>query len=445
MIQLIKNLYLTNRFFRLFGVIAVLFTLSFALQWLFPIVQALLVVAIFVVIIDAVLLFGTGFQLSGERKTPKIFSLGDDNTINLELSSSSGVPMELTVIDELPVQFQERKFSLQFFLPKGGKKIAKYDLRPTSRGEYEFGYANVFASTQIGLLERRFKVAEPEVVPVYPSVQQMKKFELKAMNKISHFQGIKKLRRLGHSYEFEQIKNYVKGDDYRSVNWKATGRRSELMVNQYEDERAQQVYVVIDKSRTMKMPFNGLSLLDYAINTGLVIANIALQKHDKAGLITFSDKIGTVIRAERSPVHLRKILNALYKEKERHLEANYELLYHGSRSIIKGRSLVLLYTNFESMYALERVLPILRKINRLHLLVVIFFENTEIADFVEQEQAKDTEEIYVQTVARNFITEKRQIVGTLRKYGIQAILTRPEELSVNTVNKYLELKARGMI
>jgi len=205
-----------------------------------------------------------------------------------------------------------------------------------------------------------------------------------------------------------------------------------------------EVYVVIDKSRAMKMPFEGMNLLDYAINTGLVITNIALQKHDKAGLLTFSDKMGTVIRAERNPVQLRKIITALYNEKERHFEANYELLYYASRSIIKGRSLVLLYTNFESMYAMERVLPILRKINRLHLLVVIFFENTEIADFVEQE-AKDTEGIYLQTVARGFVTEKRQIVSTLRRYGIQAVLTRPEDLSVDTVNKYLELKARGMI
>ena len=99
------------------------------------------------------------------------------------------------------------------------------------------------------------------------------------------------MRRIGHSYEFEQIKNYVRGDDYRSINWKATSRRGHLMVNQYEDERAQQVYNIIDKSRSMKMPFNGMSLLDYAINTSLVISNVALQKHDRAGLMTFSDKM----------------------------------------------------------------------------------------------------------------------------------------------------------
>jgi len=406
--------------------------------------QAIFVLAVTVVLIDVVLLFNRSFEVTGERKVPKVFSLGDENPIKLSLESTSNLPMHLTVIDELPEQFQERNFSLNLFLPKKEKRISTYHLRPVKRGEYEFGHTNVFANTQIGLVQRRFQIAEPQTVPVYPSIIQMKQFELKAMQKISHFQGIKKIRRLGHSYEFEQIKNYVKGDDYRSVNWKATGRQGELMVNQYEDERAQQVYVVIDKSRTMKMPFEGINLLDYAINTGLVIANIALQKHDKAGLITFSDKMGTVIRAEHNAAQLRKIMNALYNEKERHFEANYELLYYASRNVIKGRSLVLLYTNFESMYAMERVLPILRKINRLHLLVVIFFENTEIADFVEGE-AKDTESIYIQTVARGMMTEKRQIVSTLRKYGIQTILTRPEELSVNTVNKYLELKARGMI
>ena len=252
------------------------------------------------------------------------------------------------------------------------------------------------------------------------------------------------MRRLGHSYEFEQIKNYVRGDDYRSINWKASSRRAQLMVNQYQDERAQQVYNIIDKSRAMKMPFNGLSLMDYAINTTLILSNIALQKHDRAGLLTFSDKIGTSIKADRKPNHLNKILLALYKEQERQLEANYELLYHASRKLIKGRSLLLLYTNFESSYAMERVLPILRRINNLHLLVVIFFENTEIKNFARQD-VETTEGIYHQTIAQQFIAEKVQIVQKLRQYGIQAILTKPEELAVNTINKYLELKSRGLI
>jgi uncharacterized protein (DUF58 family) len=103
-----------------------------------------------------------------------------------------------------------------------------------------------------------------------------------------------------------------------------------------------------------------------------------------------------------------------------------------------------LFTNFESLFAAERVLPILRRINNLHLLVVVFFENTEIMEYSEKE-VNDVEGIYFQTIAQKFVSEKQQIVQKLRQYGIQAILTSPNELSINTINKYLELKSRGLI
>jgi len=216
------------------------------------------------------------------------------------------------------------------------------------------------------------------------------------------------------------------------------------MVNQYEDERAQQVYCIIDKSRNMKMPFNGMSLMDYAINTSLAISNIILKKYDQAGLISFSDKIGTLIKAEKKSNQLHKIIEALYKEKTGSLEADFELLYYATRKLIRRRSLLLLFTNFESSYSLERVLPVLRKISKFHLLVIIFFENTEIINFVEQE-VTDVEGIYYQTIAQKFLNEKNQMSQLLRQYGIQSIVSKPEDISVSTINKYLELKSRGMI
>lgn len=281
-------------------------------------------------------------------------------------------------------------------------------------------------------------------VPVYPSVLQMKKFELKTLQQIAHQSGIKKIRRLGHSYEFEQIKNYVAGDDFRSLNWKASSRRAQVMVNQYEDERSQQVYCIIDKSRVMRMPFGGLTLMDHAINTCLVISNIILQKKDKAGLFSFSDKLGSTLNADNSPNQLSRILYELYREKEGKGEASYELLYYAVRKLIKGRSLLILFTNFESMFALERILPTLRLLNNLHLLVVVFFKNTEVEDFTKKE-ATTTEEIYHQTIAQKLMNDKLQMMQKLRQYGIQTILTRPEDLSINTINKYLELKSRGLI
>lgn len=441
---MLKSVFLTDRFFRLFGALVGLFVLGFPFPLLFPVAQALFALALAMLTLDAYLLFRRDIRLQAGRTTPRLFSLGDANPVRLQLENPSPLPLAVTIIDELPVQFQVRDFEKQVRLAPGEARTVRYDLTPYERGAYAFGAINLYLSTQLGLLQRRQRVEAAVEVPVYPSILQMKQFELRAFDRIAHQKGIKKIRRIGHSYEFEQIKNYVRGDDYRSINWKASSRRAALMVNQYQDERAQQVYSIIDKSRSMRMPFEGLSLMDYAINASLVMSNIALQKHDRAGLITFSDKIGSTIKADSHPTQLQKILQALYREQHRPLEPNFELLYHLTRKLIRGRSLLLLYTNFESTYALDRVLPILRRINSFHLLVVIFFENTEIRDFAESE-ADSLETIYLQTVARNFLNEKARMAQILQQYGIQVVLTKPKDLSIHTVNKYLELKSRGLI
>ena len=442
--SIIKNLYLTNRFFILFGLIAGLFVLSFMIDLLFPVAQTCLVLGVALVFIDCFLFFNESVKVKAIRQLAKVFSLGDENIVKIDLHNQSNQPLNLELIDELPPQFQKRDFNIELALNPNQPQTITYVLRPVKRGAYTFGAINLFLSSKLGLIQRRLKQEQEMTVPVYPSIIQMKQFELRAFDRVTNQKGIKKMRRLGHSYEFEQIKSYVRGDDHRSINWKASSRHATLMVNQYEDERAQQIYSIIDKSRAMKMPFDGMSLMDYAINTTLAISNIALQKHDRAGLITFSDTIGATLKAERKSNQLNKIMAILYKEKERNLEANYELLYHAARKLVKGRSLLLLYTNFESTYAMERVLPILRRINTIHLLVVVFFDNTEIREFAQKE-VTTTEDIYLQTIAQKYLSEKEQMVQKLKQFGIQAVLTRPEDLTVNTINKYLELKSRGLI
>jgi uncharacterized protein (DUF58 family) len=437
-------LFLTNRFFWLSGILIALFALAYPFGWLFPMAQTGCVLLLALVLGDIALLYGQRPKLICKREVPAIFSLNDPNTVSMYVENQGRIYFNLIIADELPVQFQKRDFDIQLPLSAGESKWLENKFTPLSRGVYHFGNIHVFVATRLGLVERRLVFNQPQAVDVYPSIIQMKNFELRAMQHIAHETGIKKMRRIGHSYEFEQIKNYVPGDDYRSINWKASSRRGSLMVNQYEDERSQQVYCIVDKSRAMKMPFEGLSLMDYAINTTLAISNIILKKQDKIGLLTFSDVIGATIKADRDSSHLSRILEALYREKERPGESNYELLYEGVRRLIGARSLLLLFTNFESSYALERALPTLRRLNRQHLLVVIFFENTEIRKLAS-EPVTTTADIYRQTVARQFLQEKREMVTKLRQYGIQAVLSKPQDLTLNTINKYLELKSRGLI
>jgi uncharacterized protein (DUF58 family) len=192
------------------------------------------------------------------------------------------------------------------------------------------------------------------------------------------------------------------------------------------------------------MPFEGLSLLDYAINATLVVSNIALHKHDKAGLVTFSERGGTVLPADRRPDQLRRLLEALYRQKTRYLESDYERLYLAVQKNARQRSLLILFTNFETLSGMQRQLPYLRRLAKHHLLLVVFFENTELRAFLDAAPTT-TEDVYNQTIAEKFVLEKKQIVLDLQRHGIHALLTAPQHLTVNTINKYLEFKSRGLI
>jgi uncharacterized protein (DUF58 family) len=439
-----KNLFLTSRLFTGLGVGALLFLLSFFFTWLGDIPYVFFWVIIALFLVDVWIMYRQPKGVFAKRAAPERLSNGDENEIGIYIENFYPFGIDLEIIDEIPHQFQKRDVNFTINLKTHQHKLLNYSIRPTKRGEYDFGFLRVYTQSPLGLISRRFNFDQSQMLPVYPSFLQMRRYELMAISNRLNEVGIKKIRRLGNSMEFEQIKNYVSGDDYRTVNWKATARQGALMVNNYTEEKSQHVYCIIDKSRAMKMPFDGLSLLDYAINASLVLSSVALLKEDKAGLITMSDKKGAIITADRRPTQLNKIMEVLYKEKTRYLETNMELLYSTVRSTLKQRSLIVFFTNFESMSALERQLPFLKRIAKFHLLVMVFFENTELKK-VSEEEAANVEEIYIKTIAEKFVFEKKLIVRELARHGISSILTAPQNVTVNTINRYLELKARQKI
>lgn len=440
----IKPLYFNNRAFQAAGIIVFLAILGYSVDFFETIARLLIFGLLALLVIDIILLFRVQKGMKAERFAPEKFSNGDENPIKLSVQNFYQFEVKLTIIDEVPAQFQMREANFKVKLDSGGSQLINYTLRPVKRGEYHFGKLNVLTQSPIGLISRRFQFAEPVMVPVYPSFIQMRKYELLAISNDLTMQGIKKIRRLGHNQEFEQIKEYVAGDDFRTVNWKATARKAQLMVNTYQDEKSQQVYSLIDKSRVMKMPFEGMSLLDYAINATLALSNIAIKKGDKAGLISFQNKVNTVLPASKRNKQMQLIQESLYNQKTAFKEADFSRLFVAVKRKLTQRSLLMLYTNFESMAGLERQLPFLRNLSKSHVLVVIFFQNTELTDLLES-RPKAVKDIYYKTVAEKYDHEKRLIVRELRKHGIYSVLTTPKDLTINTINKYLELKARGLI
>ena len=420
------------------------FVLSYFFPFLFRTAELILLLLGVAVVIDALLIYSKkdGFECS--RSTAGRFSIGDDNKVVLSMENKYPFPVRASILDELPVQFQERNWMRKARLAGNEKKELEYSLKPLSRGQYVFDNINVFVHAPLQLVKRRYSFFAEEIVKVYPSYIQMRRYQLLAVSNRLQEVGVKRVRRLGHSMEFEQIKEYVRGDDYRTINWKATARKDALMVNNYTDERSQQIYCLINKGRVMKMPFAGLTLLDYAINASLVLSNVALVRQDKAGLITFAENLDTFVLADKKPTQMNIVLETLYKQQTRFLEPDFEKLFSVIRNRITNRSLLVMFTNFESLESLQREMPALKKIAHYHLLLVVFFENTELKSLIET-KVSSMENIYIKTIAEKFVFEKRLMVKELHKNGIPSILTSPENLTVNTVNKYLELKTRMSI
>jgi uncharacterized protein (DUF58 family) len=440
----IGHLYLTKRLYTAIGIGIVFCIISFFVPVLFPFVKIILWLLLILFGIDYLFLFVFSKAPFAKRITAERFSNGDDNKIELQIKNNKGFIVDMEIIDELPLQFQKRDFVLQHRFKPNEQKNIVYNMRPTERGEYSFGRVILYVKTLLGLVKCRYNIDADITIPVYPSFMQMRKYELLSQTTIQTEYGNKRLRKLGHSMEFEQIKEYVRGDDRRTINWKATARKGTLMVNNYTDEKSQQVYCVIDKGRLMKMPFKDLTLLDYAINSTLVLSNVCLQKQDRVGVLTFANRMGSLIAADKKPIQRENILQLLYNQETAFLESDYEMLYMQIRSKIKNRSLIVLYTNFESLSGLKRQMNYLRSIAKYHLLLVVFFENTELHQLSHLE-VNNIEDVYVKTIAEKYEFEKRLIVKELSKHGILTVLTPPEQLTINAVNKYLELKARQAI
>jgi uncharacterized protein (DUF58 family) len=439
------SLFFSSRFYWTLAAITALFTVSFLLPFLFIIAKLVFFVFCALVLLDYGILYFSRKSVIARRDLPERFSNGDANLVKLHIINEFPFKIKTKIIDELPVQFQKRDFLLEAIVDGDSSIELDYSLRPVERGEYLFLDINVFVKSPLQLVVRRFHSGERQMVKVMPSFIALRNFELMAYSNNLAEAGSRKIRKIGHSLEFEQIKEYVTGDDIRSINWRATARKGgNLMVNNYTDERSQQVYCVIDKGRVMKMPFEGMTLLDYAINAALILSRVALIKQDRAGLLTFAEQINQFLPADRKSGQMATIMETLYNQETKFLETDYEKLLIHIRTRITSRSLIILFTNFESLSGLQRQLPYIRSIAKNHLVLVIFFENTGLKQLTNSE-SKDIESLYIRTIAEKFIFEKRQIVKELQQHGIFTILTAPEKLTVNTVNKYLELKARQAI
>jgi uncharacterized protein (DUF58 family) len=437
-------MFLTKRFYIAGLVVIALFVSGYPIPALFIAGKVVMAILIMATVADYLLLWRHKRGADAERYCAPRFSNGDNNDVRLIVENRYPFPVEIDIIDEIPVEFQRRDILFKIKMKTGGRETVHYKLRPVKRGEYNFGNVLLYVTTPAGLGCRRIRCAKPVDIAVYPSYIMLHRYEIMAIHNNLTELGIKKIRRTGHNTEFEYIKEYVKGDDYRTINWKASARRHYPMVNIYQDERSQHIYSIIDKGRIMQNAFRGMTLLDYAINASLVLSFVALRREDKAGLATFAEKFETFIPAGKQTGQMQQILKSLYHQQTTFGESDYSSLYVHIHKYINKRSLLIIYTNFDTIIGMERQIEYLRQLARRHVVLVVFFEDAEMKAFAAKPPTS-IEGYYRQVITDKFLFEKRHVTVKLKQHGIYSLLTEPDKLSVNVINKYLEMKAGGVI
>ena len=256
-------MYIKKRLYIAVVIVVLCFIVGYISVFMFTVAQVLLLLLTVLCVYEIFLLyFSRKNAIHCRRECSARFSNGDENEVKLHFSNSYPFFVHLEIIDEIPPLFQIRDLLFELEMKKKNDKILKYSIHPVKRGVYTFGIINVFVSTRIGFICRRFKTGEPLEVKVYPSYIRLKQYELMASSNRLQQHGNKKVRKIGQQLEPDQIKEYVKDDDYRFINWKATARRRKLMTNVFRDERDQNVFCLIDKGRTMQSAFDGMTLLD---------------------------------------------------------------------------------------------------------------------------------------------------------------------------------------
>ena len=439
-----RNIFFSNRIFIPITVLFVLYVIAYFVPIMRWLAHAATTVFVFSILIEIVVLFFMRKKVYVQRNTPVKFSNGDDNKISYTLLSTYPFTAQYKLIDELPIQLQDRTFQKQGKLPSQTKVDIYHHIQPTERGEYLFQNLHLYVSSMLNLVLRRLDYEQPATVATYPSFIKIRDNSFKSVINTRSQYGSRELKKRGSSTEFDSIKEYILGDDIRHINWKASARKAQLMTNVYTDEKSQQIYCIINMGRNMKMPFQGLTLLDHSINASLMLSYIALIKNDNVGLITFEKKVQEFLKPSRNRTQFLKINELLYKTKTSYHEPDMAQLSTIVTQRAGQRSLLLLFTNYETYTAFERHLPYYILLAKKHLLCVIFFENTEVQK-LQQQEAEDIKSIYISTIAEKYVQEKKRIIKSLRQNGMLSIYTTPQNLSVDVINQYIELKVNRMI
>jgi uncharacterized protein (DUF58 family) len=383
-------------------------------------------------------------QLSVARVWAAPAAFGTSNKLSLELRNRGALRIIAHIVDDVPPSARKIPPDVEIVARAGGKGRADYEILPSERGDAHFGGVIIRYQSVLRIAERWASADLAQTIRVYPNFEASRKAMLYLIRS-KQVQMERRLRqRRGQGREFESLREYRPGDEYREICWTATARRAKLVSKVYQLERSQSVWIVLDAGRLLRARVDGPSKLDYAVNAALSLAQVAMYSGDNVGLLAYGRRIQQDISPGRGPAHLRVLVESLSLVHAEPYEANHLRASAALLAAQKRRALVVWLTDLSETPATPEVIEGAIQLSTRHLVMFGAIAQPELAD-LGRAVPKNVGQMYEHAAALEMIQRRELLMRRMRQQGILALEITPGALSTALVNNYLETKDRGLL
>lgn len=379
-------------------------------------------------------------QIVLERTVPERLSLGSPARIIVNITNNSRRRVEIRIAEDLPEGMEADPSECRGVFDSGAVGALEYRLTARRRGRYDIHSMYVRVLPYLGLFYRQFRLDEPAVFEVFPNLVNLKEYELLLKKGMALEQGWAHLRRRGQGSEFESLRPYTEGDDLSLVEWKATAKRSQLIVKNFQPERQQSIFVLIDVGRATAGEFEGISRLDYFVNAALMLAYVALRQGDWFSLAAFSDRVESYLPPVRRLQNIEMVAGALHELRPRIVEADYGAVCRFVDMKNRKRSLICLMTDVIDRQASDIIIGYLARFARRHLPLAVTLNNPEIVELAEK-PLFETGDLYSKAAALDVLTARKEALTVMRRLGVEVLDINPKALTPALINRYLLIKS----
>ena len=374
-----------------------------------------------------------------ERVLPSFLSLAGANSVGWDVRNDSRWTVRFLLKEDVPESLTRSRECIDGSLRPRSRSELRYEVRPAKRGLYEFGDIWLRWWTPLGLLIRQCRIQARASVKVYPNVANLARYELALRRHRAAELGLRGARQRGRGRQFDSLRDYVSGDDWSDIAWKATARRNRLIVRDYEVERNQNILLLLDCGRLMTTEHDGVSRLDYAINASLLLTYAAMKQGDSIGLIAFDERIQTYVPPVRGRGALRRLNEALYRLEPTLTEPNYDMACRFLALRYRKRSLIVIFTDVIDRDASAMLLGHAARFARQHLPLCVVFRNLETEEMARVSPAEPVD-CFTKTVALQALDRRTAALAQMRGHGVDVLECAPKALAPNLIGRYLWLK-----